>query len=116
MPPRGHSPPRQESARDRDGAFVVYTTTMTTKDIIQGTNTGSADVDEDVSSSEFLLYVSVSCPSVLYVYRRILENPAPPSSIPPLCHIRYVPLPVSQGIIFVPCLASRWWPASKSLK
>jgi len=39
---------------------------------------------------EYLLQVSASCHSVLYVYPPILESPAPPLSVPPLRHISYV--------------------------
>jgi len=39
---------------------------------------------------EYLLQVSASCHSGLYVYPPILESPALPLSIPPLRHISYV--------------------------
>jgi hypothetical protein len=70
------------------GSVPVITTA---EEMIHGTGTEIAGVDEDVYSSEVSLNVSALCPSVLYVYHRILENPAPPSSVPPLCHIRFTP-------------------------
>ena len=60
---------RRDSTRDR-AVLVVITTT---DEVIHGSDTGIATVGQDVCSSE---YVSSSCPSVLYFYHRILENPA----------------------------------------
>ena len=70
------------------GTVLVITTA---EEMVHETDTGTAGVNEKMCIHwEYLLYVSASCPSVLSVYRRILENPAPSSSVPPLCHIRYV--------------------------
>jgi len=79
--------PHSERAHGTGTVLVV----MTTEDIIHGTDTGITGVDEDVYHREYLFYMSASCPSVLYVYLRILESPAPPLSVPPLRHISYVP-------------------------
>ena len=71
------------------GTVLVITTA---EEMVHGTDTGTAGVDENMCIHwEYLLYVFESCPPVLYVYPRIVENPAPPSGVPPLWHIRYVP-------------------------
>jgi len=60
----------------------------TAEEMVHGTDTGTAGVDENMCIHwECLLYVFASCPSVLYVYPRIVENPAPPSGVPPLWHL-----------------------------
>jgi len=75
------------------GAGSVLVITIA-EEVIHGTDTGIAGVDEDVYSihREHRLDVSASCPSVSTVYHRLLEHPVPPSSMLPMCHIKYVPL------------------------
>ena len=65
------------------GTVLVITTA---EEMVPGTDTGTAGVNEKMCiHCEYLLYVSASYPSVLYIYHRILENPAPPSSVLTLC-------------------------------
>ena len=72
----------------RTGTVLVITTA---EEMIHGTDTGIAGVDEDVYSSRVsTLRVRVVC-FCLYVYPHILENPVPPSSVPALHHISHVP-------------------------
>jgi len=73
-----------ERAHGTGTVFVI----MTAEEMVHGTDTGTAGVDDKNSWGVSALRVHVVS---LYVYNRILENLAPSSGVPPLCHIRYVP-------------------------
>ena len=76
-PPRDRwrSPPRRENTRDRDRSRVYDRRRIDSRDRYRVQ--GSPALMKMSIHSKNLLTVSALCPSVLYVYYRVLENPAP---------------------------------------
>jgi hypothetical protein len=106
-------------AKRAHGTVTVLVLLITTaEEMFHGTEQGSLALMMMMSVYwEYLLKVSASCPSVLYVY----YHPAPPSSVPPATfHVVHVVFllnvliwPISETpkalIIFVPQSGEYWW-------